>query len=182
MASERSPSAIVEDQSSTQEHRLCLLRHAKSSWKYTALSDHDRPLNGRGRRNASALGHCLADDFDPLHLFVSSATRAQETFSGLSSAWPGLTQTVEPALYTFEYRDLLHWISRQTAAQRVLGIIGHNPAFEDLANYFLLDQPIQHLPTCGWLVIDIAIDSWQGVTDAQGLGTLIDQRAPKTHL
>lgn len=173
---------IAEEPSPVQPRRLCLLRHAKSSWKFPTLSDHDRPLNDRGRRNASALGSCLAEDFDSLHFFVSSATRAQETFSGLASAWPGVTQTTESALYTFDYPDLVRWISRQSAEHRVLGMIGHNPAFEDLANYLLPEQPIHHLPTGGWLVIDIAINAWQGVTDARGLGTLIDQRAPKTHL
>ena len=29
--------------------RLILMRHAKSSWKDSALSDHERPLNKRGR-------------------------------------------------------------------------------------------------------------------------------------
>ena len=29
--------------------RLILMRHAKSSWKYPELSDHERPLKKRGR-------------------------------------------------------------------------------------------------------------------------------------
>ena len=32
--------------------RLILMRHAKSSWKYHDLSDHERPLNKRGRKAA----------------------------------------------------------------------------------------------------------------------------------
>ena len=31
---------------------LLILRHAKSSWKDDGLTDHDRPLNKRGKRNA----------------------------------------------------------------------------------------------------------------------------------
>ena len=34
------------------EKILFLVRHAKSSWKDPALSDHDRPLNQRGKQNA----------------------------------------------------------------------------------------------------------------------------------
>ena len=35
---------------------LTLLRHAKSSWAIPGQRDFDRPLNGRGRRAARALG------------------------------------------------------------------------------------------------------------------------------
>ncbi len=30
--------------------RLILMRHAKSSWKFANLSDHERPLKKRGRK------------------------------------------------------------------------------------------------------------------------------------
>ena len=30
--------------------KLILMRHAKSSWKYPDLSDHERPLKKRGRK------------------------------------------------------------------------------------------------------------------------------------
>ena len=36
--------------------RLILMRHAKSDWGDVALEDHERPLNKRGRRSATALG------------------------------------------------------------------------------------------------------------------------------
>ena len=35
--------------------RLVLLRHAKSAWP-SGVPDHDRPLAGKGRRNAQATG------------------------------------------------------------------------------------------------------------------------------
>jgi phosphohistidine phosphatase len=35
--------------------RLILMRHAKSSWKYPELSDHERPLNKRGRKAAGKI-------------------------------------------------------------------------------------------------------------------------------
>jgi phosphohistidine phosphatase len=38
---------------------LYLLRHAKSSWKDETLSDIERPLNGRGRKAAEAIGDYL---------------------------------------------------------------------------------------------------------------------------
>ena len=38
---------------------LLIMRHAKSSWEFTDLSDHDRPLNNRGKRDAPRMGKVL---------------------------------------------------------------------------------------------------------------------------
>ena len=35
---------------------LLIMRHAKSSWNYPELSDYDRPLNARGKRDAPRMG------------------------------------------------------------------------------------------------------------------------------
>ncbi len=39
---------------------LLILRHAKSSWKHPELTDHDRPLNKRGKRDAPRMGRNIA--------------------------------------------------------------------------------------------------------------------------
>ena len=41
---------------------LAVLRHAKSSWKQPELSDHDRPLNKRGRRDGPRVGRFVRDN------------------------------------------------------------------------------------------------------------------------
>jgi phosphohistidine phosphatase len=38
---------------------LLILRHAKSSWKHPELTDHERPLNKRGKRDAPRMGELL---------------------------------------------------------------------------------------------------------------------------
>ncbi len=35
---------------------ITLIRHAKSDWSHPELSDFDRPLNGRGERDAPLMG------------------------------------------------------------------------------------------------------------------------------
>ena len=39
---------------------LVLVRHGKSSWDYD-VDDHERPLSGRGRRDAEALGRLISE-------------------------------------------------------------------------------------------------------------------------
>jgi phosphohistidine phosphatase len=40
---------------------LYLARHAKSSWKHPELSDIERPLNKRGKRDAPIIGNLLKE-------------------------------------------------------------------------------------------------------------------------
>ena len=39
--------------------KIYLIRHAKSSWKDETLSDFERPLNGRGKRDVVFMGKRL---------------------------------------------------------------------------------------------------------------------------
>ena len=59
---------------------LYLVRHAKSSWKFPELRDFDRPLNGRGKRNAPDMGKRLkVMGILPDLLIASPANRALTT-------------------------------------------------------------------------------------------------------
>ena len=69
---------------------LYLLRHAKSSWDDPALSDGERPLNGRGRRDAPRMGEALGTRLVPMTFHVSPAERAQQTFRAVQKNWKGL--------------------------------------------------------------------------------------------
>ncbi|WP_204322083.1 histidine phosphatase family protein, partial [Streptococcus pneumoniae] len=62
-------------------HRLILLRHAKSDWP-EGVADHERPLNGRGRRAAPLMGEAMVErGYVPERALVSSAKRTQETWA-----------------------------------------------------------------------------------------------------
>ena len=60
---------------------LLILRHAKSSWKQPELTDHDRPLNKRGCRDAPRIGRLLREQqLVPDRIISSTAERARQTF------------------------------------------------------------------------------------------------------
>jgi len=66
------------------------MRHAKSSWADDQMSDHDRPLNDRGRRAATAMGEALtARGYAPDIIWSSDAKRTRETAMLLIRAIPG---------------------------------------------------------------------------------------------
>ena len=59
---------------------VLVLRHAKSSWKDPELTDHDRALNKRGKREARRIGELLRDEnIIPEFVISSTAVRARRT-------------------------------------------------------------------------------------------------------
>ncbi|WP_438951837.1 SixA phosphatase family protein [Porticoccus sp.] len=142
---------------------IALVRHAKSSWKDTMLSDLDRPLNRRGRLNAPEMGRRLqAQPVSLKRVFTSPAVRATETAEwlmpslGLSAA----NLEIVTALYTFNYEDILSWLrSLDRDADRFL-LICHNPAITDMVNFLALMQ-VEKIPTCGVALLEVAVNDWQ---------------------
>ena len=71
-----SPSSSTADGSKT----LLIIRHAKSSWDIGTLTDFERPLNERGKRDAPEMAARLKKRNIKIDAFVSSpAKRAKKT-------------------------------------------------------------------------------------------------------
>lgn len=159
---------------------LHLLRHAKSSWDNPGLADRERPLNGRGRRDAPRMGEALSRRLEPMSVFVSPARRARLTLEGLCGGWPALgefTHAVEEALYTFSARDLFDWIATRNDRDRALFLIGHNPALTDLVNTLCGERCLDNLPTAGYAELSLGIDRWRDLDD--GCGSLAYSLFPR---
>ncbi|MEH6582705.1 MAG: histidine phosphatase family protein [Halioglobus sp.] len=142
---------------------LHLLRHAKSSWQDDSLSDRERGLNSRGKKDAPLMGTELSKILSPTTITVSPATRAQLTLKGLCSAWPELASAdheTDEALYTFSSGDLEQWIATQEDSRDTLFIIGHNPALTDLVNTLTRTHSLANLPTAGYVKLRLDIDQW----------------------
>jgi phosphohistidine phosphatase len=113
---------------------LLLLRHAKSSWDDSNLSDHARPLNMRGRRAAAAMRAAMRDlGLAPDVVLVSSARRTLQTLEALEP-WDE-TPLIEPmdALYLAPSSQLLEVLNGVAETARSVMLIGHNPGLHDLA-------------------------------------------------
>jgi phosphohistidine phosphatase len=114
--------------------RLYLLRHAKSSWKDTALPDHDRPLSGRGRRAAKTIArHLRQRGIEPDLVLCSSARRARETLDRIESALTASTVEVEDGLYAASAHALLERLRTVADTVESVMLIGHNPSLQELA-------------------------------------------------
>ena len=90
--------------------QLTVVRHAKSSWDYPDLADHDRPLNKRGERDAPAMGDRLAArGYRPELVISSSANRALTTATAIADAigYPPDQIVVEERIYGIDVSRLV---------------------------------------------------------------------------
>jgi phosphohistidine phosphatase len=112
---------------------LVLLRHAKSAWP--DLPDHERPLAGRGRRDAPVMGRWLrAAGHVPDRVLCSSARRTRETWQ-LAQPELGTAPPVsfEDRVYEASAAELLDLARDAPPEVRTLLIIGHAPGIPELA-------------------------------------------------
>jgi phosphohistidine phosphatase len=159
---------------------LYLLRHAKSSWDRPGLSDRERPLNRRGKRDAPRMGAALREMITAQTVAASPARRAQLTLGGLCDTWPelaALEHRTEEGLYTFDVADLLQWLRRQNDVEDPLFIIGHNPAFTDLVNLLAPSEYLPNLPTAGFVELSLDLAHWRDIRG--GSGRLVRSLFPK---
>ena len=115
--------------------RILILRHAKSDWAAGIRSDFERPLNGRGRRAAAAMGTWLAEEAPtPSLVLCSAARRAEETWAIVARQWPDAPDPVlDERLYLAETADLLDRLRSLDDDMATVCLVGHHPGFDGLA-------------------------------------------------
>jgi phosphohistidine phosphatase len=141
---------------------LTLVRHAKSSWKNRNLSDRERPLSERGRRDAPLMGKRIAAAGIRPSLIVSSpALRAWSTAKKMARelGYPKEFLQREDNLYLASLADLLAVVASQDSGFNNLMLVGHNPGLTDFAN-FLSPGITDNVPTAGVLSVNLETDVW----------------------
>jgi phosphohistidine phosphatase len=141
---------------------LTLVRHAKSSWKERALSDRERPLNKRGKRDAPIMGQRVAESgIRPSQIISSPAVRAWTTAKIFAKAlgYPLEFLQREDGLYLASLDNLLDVVATQDPGFHNLMLFAHNPGLTDFANY-LVPGLTSNLPTAGVVSVNMDCDDW----------------------
>lgn len=146
--------------------QLYLLRHAKAEWAMPGMSDFDRPLKERGKRNAGIIGDTMRESgFMPDRVICSTARRALETWEAVSSTLGAGECEVEltEALYGTDAAGYLRVVNEAFGAERLL-LIGHNPMMEDIAfalagtgDEAALSKLERGFPTAGLAALDFDV-------------------------
>lgn len=160
---------------------LLILRHAKSSWKETAISDHSRPLKRRGKKAAPRMGQVLfEEDLVPDVILSSTARRARETASLVADAsgFDGDIRYLE-SFYHASPSDYLDALSSLSSDLNTIMIVGHNPGLEMLLE--MLTGEDERLPTAALALIKLPIEKWSQLLD-EAEGELLNLWLPRTLL
>ncbi|WP_425229063.1 SixA phosphatase family protein [Sphingomonas sp.] len=149
---------------------LTLLRHAKSGWDDTVQRDFDRPLNGKGRRAAQAVGrHLRAEELRFDQVVASPAVRVKQTLDEVRSGYGGdLNPQWDRRIYLASAATLLDVIREADEGCTTLLLAGHNPGLEDLvlllvpdAEAGLRDSVEEKYPTASVAELRFPVQRWR---------------------
>jgi phosphohistidine phosphatase len=149
--------------------QLILVRHAKSDWNDPGLSDIDRPLNERGKRDAPAMAHRLLDKKIKIDAFISSpAKRAARTAKIFAEELGAKKKEIlfKQELYLASPSTFNDVIAGTDDDFDTIAVFSHNEGITDFANQ-LTDARIDNIPTCGVFAIKIDSNSWKKFKEAK---------------
>ena len=141
---------------------LILVRHAKSDWEDPSLSDIDRPLNQRGKKDAPEMARRLKErklDIDAI--ITSPAKRARKTaqvfYKELDLKKERFIE--EPDLYGASESEFYEVIKNVKDKFDCIALFSHNPGLTDFANG-LTETRVDNIPTTGILAVKADCKSW----------------------
>lgn len=151
------------------KRKLILLRHAKSAWDTGAASDHERPLNKRGRRDAPRVAAKLAElGWLPERVYGSDALRSRQTWERMEDALSpkGSSPKVKltEKLYMADVDAIRKQLAKLDDETKVIMVIGHNPGWEEAAEK-LTGKKVR-LTTCNAVLLSTKADSWNDALSA----------------
>ena len=114
------------------------------------------------------MGEVLAEEKLKSPLVISSpAVRAHQTIDLLlESSGLSIEPRFDDRIYEADVRTLLEVVQSIPASSDTAIMVGHNPGFENLLNYFTGES--RHMPTCALAKIQFDAASWSEVTEQSG--------------
>lgn len=163
---------------------LILLRHLKSDWGDAALSDRDRPLNGRGNAAGPLVRDALAARCPrPDVVLCSPARRTRDTLAHVAGGFPEAEVRFVPALYEASRNTLIRLAAELPETAQTALIVGHNPGLMELAWHLakpddLTRHPLfMKFPTGGVIAFALPVDLWSAPNE--GACRVLDSFFPK---
>ena len=137
---------------------LILLRHAKSSWDFPDLSDHDRPLNNRGKKDAPLMAEVLKKKNIAIDLIISSTSKRTMETAKVFANTLNLKIIEDRNLYLASEPEIKRIVKEIDDYYDSIILVGHNPGMTNLIN-LVSNTGIDNLPTTGMIGIPVK-DTW----------------------
>jgi phosphohistidine phosphatase len=142
---------------------LLLIRHAKSSWNDAGISDFDRPLNERGKKDAPVMAQRLIHINIKIDLLVSSpAKRAKATAKIFAAEFKKSEHEILylPSLYHADPTTFTKLIAGIDDQFIHIALFSHNPGITSFAN-MISEVRVDDMPTCAVFGVKLEAASWK---------------------
>ncbi|MEN8138347.1 MAG: histidine phosphatase family protein [Bacteroidota bacterium] len=158
--------------------RLILVRHAKSSWDYFGVNDHDRPLKETGINKAYLVSEYFSDKVEGVDkIFSSSANRALHTAlifaDNLGVSFDKVA--IENSLYEMYRGEFYEFIRGVDNSYYTIMLVFHNPLINLLARE-LGGMDIENVPTSALIDIKFDVAGWADIEEG---GDVLNYISPK---
>ncbi len=137
-----------------------MLRHAKSEQHADVPTDHDRPLNPRGLRDAPAIAARLSHmGWAPDAVLSSDATRTRQTWEQMRASLGGAPSVSwSRQLYLAGPSEVAAAVAAVDEAVVTAMVIGHNPGWEAVIHGLCGVQV--RMTTCNAALLTTDATSW----------------------
>jgi phosphohistidine phosphatase len=151
---------------------LILMRHAKSDWSDESLSDRDRTLNDRGRRDAPRMARWLDESGLVPDMILSSASqRTRETAELMTAEWSSEPTTLlSESLYLATPDEILRAVRSDACDARRLMVLAHNPGMAHLISH--LSGEMVDMPTAAIAVFQIPETDWSNLGSSTSMSRI----------
>lgn len=147
---------------------LIVMRHAKSSWTSNAPTDHERPLNRRGQRDAPRVAQELVRiGWAPELVLSSNSARTRQTFEGMADYFgPDVLAHFTPDFYHAGHHAVCTALTELNPAQQTVMVLGHNPGWEEATQWLCGESVV--LKTANAALLKTSADTWQAAVGQPG--------------
>ncbi len=139
---------------------LFVLRHSKSSWENSDLSDFERPLNSRGLDAARFIGGLIYERNLQAQIIISSPAKRATQTAILVKELAEISQPIsfDERIYEASPLTLFNLIREFDEKHESVMIVGHNPGLESLVR--TLTGETVSMPTAALAKINLSIENW----------------------
>lgn len=152
--------------------KLLLIRHAKATHQ-PGYVDFERPLKPSGLQDAAIMAGRLKEHGVVPQILVSSPALRTLATANVIVQHLGLAKPEEiKGIYEAESTDLISIINEMDARHNFVGLVGHNPAIEQVL--YLLSGQAKDVPPGALGLIEFDTDDWATVRINSGKLTYYD--------
>jgi phosphohistidine phosphatase len=157
--------------SDKRKRRLIFIRHGRAEEQIPEITDFERSLTNRGKRESQLMARILkSKEKDPGTVVSSPAFRAIETaliFCREFKVSPDNMEILSDLYFEMDPQEFMPFIARQKDDVYAISIFGHNPLITEMAAFFAADEP-EVLPKTGIFCVSFDTERWSDIEPESG--------------